>query len=73
VNPLLIVSGGGRSCTKFELSWTNFKCVVILTDPVVSSIPGTKLSTRLCVQCVVNSLHNYTYSVRTVLCEIPGP
>ena len=35
------------------------------------TIPGTKISTKLYVECVVNSLHNCTNSTRTVPCGIP--
>ena len=36
------------------------------------TIPGTKFSTRLHVQCAVNSLHNCTCSARAVPCGIAG-
>ena len=45
-------------------SLDNFTCSVRLyvrSLLVPPSIPGTKISTRLYVQCVVNSLHNYTF------------
>ena len=38
---------------------------------VPPTIPGTKFSTRLYVQCVVNSLYNCTCSARTIPCGIP--
>ena len=37
----------------------------LLVDPWIT-IPGTKSSTRIHVQCEVNSLHNFTFSTRTV-------